>query len=38
MGKGHDQTIDWWAFGILMYLLLTGDYPFDDEDPQQIYH
>ena len=37
MGKGHDHTVDWWAFGILLYHVLTGYWPFWDSDPEKLY-
>ncbi|KAF1745503.1 hypothetical protein MXB_4034 [Myxobolus squamalis] len=27
-GNGFSHDSDWWAFGVLMYLLLTSDFPF----------
>lgn len=23
--QGHDQVVDWWSFGIVLHLLLTGE-------------
>ena len=37
LGEGHNQAVDWWSFGILMYKLLIGYTPFYDPDPYTIY-
>ena len=37
MEYGHDHTVDWWTFGILLYYVLTGYYPFWDSDPEKLY-
>ena len=28
VGSGHDHTLDWWAFGILVYEMIVGIPPF----------
>jgi hypothetical protein len=25
-GTGHDESVDWWALGVLVYHLITGDW------------
>lgn len=33
-GTGHDQTVDWWAVGILTYELMIGGTPFYHKNRQ----
>ena len=35
--NGYTKSVDWWAFGILLFELLAGYPPFYDEKPHQIY-
>ena len=37
LNKGYGLSIDWWAFGILIYEMICGVDPFADEDPMKIY-
>ena len=37
LNRGHNKSVDWWAFGVLLYELLVGMDPFNDEDPILIY-
>ena len=34
---GHSESVDWWAFGVMVYFLLTGETPFSGNDELQIY-
>jgi serine/threonine protein kinase len=36
LGKGHDEGVDWWAVGILIFEMLCGVSPFADESGDQI--
>lgn len=31
------NIVDWWAVGILLYEMLSGYPPFEDEEPVNIY-
>jgi len=37
LNKGHGKPVDWWCLGILIYEMLAGIDPFNDEDPMAIY-
>ena len=37
LNKGHSKPVDWWTLGILIYELISGIDPFNDEDPMAIY-
>ncbi|KAI9804540.1 MAG: hypothetical protein M1825_001439 [Sarcosagium campestre] len=34
---GHGTSVDWWAFGVLLFEFLVGQPPFWDENPMRIY-
>jgi serine/threonine protein kinase len=37
IGNGHTKLADWWAFGILIFHLLTGILPFEASSPLDAY-
>jgi protein kinase X len=37
LNKGHGKAVDWWTLGNLLYEMLVGIDPFNDDDPMMIY-
>ena len=37
LSLGHNEGVDWWAVGILLFEMLAGYPPFYDENPLEIY-
>jgi protein kinase A len=35
--QGHDKSIDYWAFGVLVYELLCGHTPFESSNQQRTF-
>lgn len=35
--KGHNLSVDWWSFGILIFEMLVGEPPFCANDQMEIY-
>eukprot|EP00512_Aurantiochytrium_limacinum_P011037 CAMPEP_0171588646 /NCGR_PEP_ID=MMETSP0961-20121227/14258_1 /TAXON_ID=87120 /ORGANISM="Aurantiochytrium limacinum, Strain ATCCMYA-1381" /LENGTH=1180 /DNA_ID=CAMNT_0012147555 /DNA_START=428 /DNA_END=3970 /DNA_ORIENTATION=+ len=38
LGTGHGFACDWWSLGIIIYEMLFGMPPFNDETPQRIFN
>eukprot|EP00931_Biecheleriopsis_adriatica_P119794 TRINITY_DN94988_c0_g1_i1.p1 TRINITY_DN94988_c0_g1~~TRINITY_DN94988_c0_g1_i1.p1 ORF type:complete len:634 (+),score=139.75 TRINITY_DN94988_c0_g1_i1:112-1902(+) len=36
VGQKYDHMVDMWAFGVLMYLLMYGHYPYDGKSTKEI--
>lgn len=39
MGRGYNQSVDWWTLGVLLYVLLTARQPFTSpraQDPMEV--
>mmetsp|Transcript_109026 Transcript_109026/g.172231 ORF Transcript_109026/g.172231 Transcript_109026/m.172231 type:complete len:969 (-) Transcript_109026:36-2942(-) len=34
---GHNRAVDWWALGVMIYIMMTGRSPFDAPDTMKIY-
>lgn len=35
--EGYGKSVDWWAFGVLLYEMLAGVNPFHNKDPSIVY-
>lgn len=36
-GEGYNESVDIWAIGIVLFMLLTGEYPFDGKHKESIF-
>jgi serine/threonine protein kinase len=37
LGQRHSFPVDWWAVGVVIFEMITGVPPFNDERPEQIF-
>lgn len=36
LSNRYGRAVDWWSFGVLIFVMLAGRYPFHGEDENQI--
>lgn len=36
-GEPYTRSIDWWALGVIIYLMIVGETPFDGDDERELF-
>ena len=36
-GEGYEKSVDYWSIGAILYILLSGEPPFDDDDTRVLF-
>ena len=36
-GSSYSRAVDWWALGVLMFEMLTGTYPFNGDNVEELF-
>ncbi len=37
LNQKYGKSVDWWAYGVLLFEMLAGQPPFDGEDEEELF-